>query len=464
MSNVTTAARVTPIAPAEIDDHPNNPRFDIGDVSELAASVAEHGILQPLTVVQRIDPQPGQTPWWLLMGHRRRAAALVAELPMVPCIVRNDLDTIPKQIEAMLEENDHREDLTAIEEAAAYEQLLAFDYTPEQIARVTGRSQSTVVGRLQLLKLSERIRNKVHARELTLADALALVEFSDDAADLKRAELYVGSDQWKWVREDIRRRRAAKAKRPQVIAKLKDKGIKIVKPSVNWEYDTSAKVRPVSQLAKPDGTDYTKPATEHADCPGHVAVVSDMAVVTYGCNKPGTHPKRTRSTGHGQPDPAQEQLEQDLETASRLRVAFMTELAQNLSEAQQRQVLAAEVAERLDGVLRYVDDEDLAFMCALVGIDPPAGELDDEKYETWLDNVLREITGWTVSRLVAVLAAVRVADAESGRGLRYAEVWPWRRGDEKLRAYMEWLQDLGYELSDVERDQLAPPPADAAAS
>lgn len=461
MTTTVATPKITMISLDDIADHPNNPRFKLGDLDELASSIVEHGILQPLTVVQRLDAKKGETPWWLLMGHRRRSAAELAALPVVPCIVRSDLDTIPKQIETMLEENDHREDLTPVEEAAAYEQLLAFDYTPEQIARVTGKSEATVAGRLQLMKLSQSVRDKVHARELTLADAAALVEFSDDAKDLARAELYVGTGNWSWVREDIRRIRAGREKRPKVIAKLKDKGIRIVKPPAAWEYDTSAKIRPVTQLAQPDGTDYSKPATEHAGCEGHVAVVSDMGKITFGCDRPDIHPKRTRTTGH-QPDPASEQLDKDLETASRLRVAFMRSLMeQQATEDLQRRLLVSTVVDLAREVFEYLDEEDFAAACGLLGITPPPDALVEEQYEAWKNALAADLATWQIPNLIGAMACLRVANCEFR--LEYSTAtWSWRHQDEDLVRYIDWLKNLGYEVSDVEREQLEP--AEAVAS
>lgn len=452
---------VIDIDPADIGDHPHNPRFAVGDVSDLAASIAVHGVLQPLTVAAREKPKQGETPWVAIMGHRRRAAAVEAEQSTVPCLVRTDLDTTAKQLEAMLEENDHREDLTPVEEAAAYQQLVAFDYSQDDIARVTGRSVATIRGRLDLMKLSDRIRERVHGHELTLTDAAALVEFADNAADLKRAEEVIGTHQFPWVVADIRRVRAGRDERPKVLAKLKEKGVKVVVAPRNWEYGSDAKIRPVTQLAKPDGSDYTKPAKEHADCPGHVAVVSDLGKVTYGCAKPDTHPKRTRTSGYT-PNPAQVKLEEDLETASRVRVGFMAGvLAGELSTSDQANILAHVVTRELTRILDDLTSEQLLLAADLLGLPAPSQEADRSQFEAFHKDVVASAAKASVPRLVGMLAAAKVLNDEFAYG-DLTGPWAWKNQDDDLLAHMAWLQGLGYKLSDVERELLEP--ADEAAA
>src|SRR6266581_4172034 len=130
-----------------IHPHKANPRHDVGDVTELAASMKAIGVLEPLIVATGAN----DFGFTLIAGHRRLAAAHKAKLKTVPCHVRDDLNTSEKQLEAMLVENLQRINLTAVEEADAYQALLEFpDYTVDKISKTTGRSLKTVKQRLAI--------------------------------------------------------------------------------------------------------------------------------------------------------------------------------------------------------------------------------------------------------------------------------------------------------------------------
>ncbi len=180
-----TTTYLPDVAITTIRPHGANPRRNVGDVAELAASIAAHGLLEPLVVA----PMNGSE-YRLIAGHRRLAAAKHAGLTTVPALLREDLDTPPTQLEAMLVENTQRVDLTPAEEAAAYKQLVAFPgYTPTKAAKATGRSVKTVKSRLAIADLPTATLAKVHAGTMTLGDAEVLVEFAgtDDYDALVRS-------------------------------------------------------------------------------------------------------------------------------------------------------------------------------------------------------------------------------------------------------------------------------------
>jgi ParB family chromosome partitioning protein len=157
--------------------HPKNVRRDVGNVVELANSITEQGILQPLVVA----PDLNGTAYVIIAGHRRHAAAKLANVDALPCVVREDLDTEPKQLVAMLVENTQRTDLTVTEEAEAYQALLEFPgYTVKTVAKATGRSQATVRKRLLLTKLSDQAKGQLDDQTLNVDQALVLVDFAED--------------------------------------------------------------------------------------------------------------------------------------------------------------------------------------------------------------------------------------------------------------------------------------------
>ncbi len=145
-SETQTANNIIYINTNEIDPHPDNPRKDVGDVSELAESIKRDGIRQNLTVI------PYEQGYRCLIGHRRLSAAKLADLKQVPCVIEKSDLTRSEQIAIMLAENMQRVDLTPIEEASSMQLMLDLGDTVENVAEKTGLSKSTVYRRINPLK------------------------------------------------------------------------------------------------------------------------------------------------------------------------------------------------------------------------------------------------------------------------------------------------------------------------
>jgi ParB family chromosome partitioning protein len=145
--------------------------FEESSLEELAASIRQEGILQPLVVRERPRPQGG---FWLIAGERRWRAAQRAGLHQVPVVIREASEA--RAFELALVENLQREDLNPIEEAEAYQHLAdAFAYTQEQIAERVGKDRTTVANALRLLKLPPFVRELVQTGTLSMGHARALL-------------------------------------------------------------------------------------------------------------------------------------------------------------------------------------------------------------------------------------------------------------------------------------------------
>ena len=138
--------------------HPENPRKDLGDVSELAESIKKNGIMQNLTVIaghyeadKLVDG--GYT---LIIGHRRCEAAKVAGLTEVPCRIVENMSE-KEQLSTMLEENMQRSDLTVYEQAQGFQMMLDLGETEDSIAEKTGFSKRTIRRRLNIAKLDQNV-------------------------------------------------------------------------------------------------------------------------------------------------------------------------------------------------------------------------------------------------------------------------------------------------------------------
>jgi ParB family chromosome partitioning protein len=164
--------------------NPNNPRRDFAeeDLADLAASIREHGIIQPVVV----RPQPGKAGMYeLIAGERRWRAAQRAGLVDVPVIVRDVDDKVA--LELAIIENVQRADLNPIEEAAGYQKLMdEYDYTQADLGEVIGKSRSHVANTLRLLKLPVSVQSMVSDGALSAGHARALITATDPEALAQR--------------------------------------------------------------------------------------------------------------------------------------------------------------------------------------------------------------------------------------------------------------------------------------
>lgn len=170
------APRLEELPIDSIVPNPHQPRvhFDEGSLSDLAASIREIGVLQPILV------RPSATGYELLAGERRWRAARRAGLTVIPAVVRptDDLGSV----ERALVENLHRQDLTALEEAAAFQQLIEdFHFTHEQVAQRVGKSRSAVTNTLRLFSLPPSIQHLLADGRLSSGHAKALLGTPDRA-------------------------------------------------------------------------------------------------------------------------------------------------------------------------------------------------------------------------------------------------------------------------------------------
>lgn len=193
-----------------IAPNPEQPRqrFDEAALDELAASIREHGLLQPL-VVTRLVAESGAVSYRLIAGERRLLAARRAGLTRVPVVVR---ETTPRGLlELALVENLQRADLGPLEEAQAYRRLAEeFGLSQEEIARRVGKSRVAVANTLRLLGLPEPIQEGLSSGQISEGHARALLGLPDTASRLQAyAEVTARALSVRQTEELVRRLRAA---------------------------------------------------------------------------------------------------------------------------------------------------------------------------------------------------------------------------------------------------------------
>ena len=238
-------AEITNIACRRLHPHPDTPRKELGDLTELAASIKENGIFQNLTVIpghylnsreyiakcvdEGGDAAAAAAAWtpkavWssedytIIIGHRRAAAAQQAGLFEVPCVVV-EMDE-REQLQTMMIENMQRSDLTTYEQAQGFQLMLDLGDTVEQVASKSGFSQSTIRRRVKLLSLDRDAFRRAELRGATLSDYAELDKI-ESVEDKNKALEALGTQNFRRVMQEVLENQKWEHRKAEWIADLK---------------------------------------------------------------------------------------------------------------------------------------------------------------------------------------------------------------------------------------------------
>lgn len=195
----------------ELEPNRGQPRKEFSEeaMRELADSIAQHGVLQPLLVRPLLSGG-----YQIVAGERRWRASRMAGLATVPALIRELTDSEVMQI--ALIENLQREDLKPLEEAQGYQALMEeFGFTQDEISKSVGKSRPAVTNALRLLNLPEAVRGMLARGDLSAGHARTLLSFKDEAAMLAAAKRVVAEGLS--VRELEKMARKANAEKPEAV-------------------------------------------------------------------------------------------------------------------------------------------------------------------------------------------------------------------------------------------------------
>lgn len=277
--------KLAEVKPGDVHANPLNPRKDLGDLSALAASIKEVGLIQPPIV----SPDANGKGFTLLAGERRTAASVLAGLKAIPVLVVDanaDRDTIIKA----LVENIHREGLTDLEVAQGYQQLLDLGLKESEVAKRVSAKPKAVKDHLAILAAAATSRTRLQERTLTLDEALALMPLEGQADLYEEALKAVGTADFRYEVEQANREVATRAAKEAVKADCEAKGLRF-EPYSTWEWDR------VETLP-------ADVAEKHQTFPCHVVVVNHNNEAEARCTKPASH-----RAGGKAPDETPEQAE-----------------------------------------------------------------------------------------------------------------------------------------------------------
>ena len=217
-----------PLPVDKLHPHPDNPRKELGDLTELADSIKANGIFQNLTVVP-MDAE--YETFTVVIGHRRLAAAKLAGLKEVPCVIAS-MDA-KEQVRTMLLENMQRSDLTVYEQAQGFQMMLDMGDSVEDIAAKSGFSKATVRRRVKMLELDQGTLKEVSERQLSLTDFDELAKIEDvKARNACLAE--IGTANFNQTVTTQLRQQAIKKKLSPIKKQLKSSKAKALKQSDTW--------------------------------------------------------------------------------------------------------------------------------------------------------------------------------------------------------------------------------------
>ena len=215
----------------KIEENENQPRkvFDDEKIEELATSIKENGLIQPI-IVRKYNRN-----YQIIAGERRFRACKLAGLKTIPCVIK-DIDD--KQVDTYaIIENIQRENLSPIEEASAYKTLIdTYNMNQTELANKVGKKQSTIANKLRLLKLSDDVKYALKAKQITERHARAMLSLDEQKQQEVLKEVLKKSLNVKQTETLINKPVKAKEKPKKVTTKI-SKNFKIAMNTINQAID-----------------------------------------------------------------------------------------------------------------------------------------------------------------------------------------------------------------------------------
>lgn len=460
-------AEIVMIPVDKIYPHPDNPRKNIGDVTELAASIKAKGVLQNLTVVpghwmsqaewMEVSARYKENPTeedcqtmnrkWLdtgctvIIGHRRLAAAKLAGLTEVPCVIA---DLSPReQFDTMMVENVQRADLTIYEQAQGFQMMLDMGGTVESVAEQTGFSQTTVRNRLKLMKLDQDKLKQSMEREASLSDYIELDKIEDENTRNKVLEA-IGTTNFRselssaLAKQEIRHKIAGWVELVAPFAEKVDK------------QDTSTMEYCKCFNRYQNGDDFQKPE-DAVEVKYFYRIEKDYGVYLYRERKQGNDPeaerrKREREAEQAEYDRKKAEFEEITDRHHDLRTNFLMEFGASKKKAPNIMIFALQTIVRITSYGFYTDWQLIADMLD-IRMDDEQKKVDPEEYAA----VIKESPEYA---LLVTAYATLSKDSD--------KYWDWQyngnvrcfvhKANDKLDLIYQMLTQLGYEMSDEEKE------------
>lgn len=426
MSNITGILEYIPVE--EIFPHPDNPRKDLGDLTELADSIRQNGIMQNLTVVPR--ESGGYT---VIIGHRRLAAAKLAGLTVVPCAVA-DMDE-KKQLRTMMMENMQRSDLTVYEQAQGFQLMLDLGDSIKEISQNTGFSETTIRSRTKLLELDQEKFRAAQERGATLSDYAELDKVGDPQTKNKLLDV-IGTANFNNELQRAINAEKTEARRAYYIAELSKFAKEYTGDNIWQDFRRVLTYCPASnkvEVVRPDD----------ADTKEYVFEVSSWSVSLYvRKSAEDLAQKEAEETKQAERQRQEEErkkrlaaLEEVSNRARQLRQDFVENVGIRAIRANMKRVVSALVLCAFDSAVELSDDPGGRSFFGIEG-----------------DEATQEAVAQAISAPERPLLKLAYSALECDMGEGYHDFWEGRyEENEYLDLLYDLLQALGYQMSDEEK-------------
>lgn len=416
----------------KLHPHPDNPRKELGDLTELADSIRAKGVFQNLTVV------PFEGDYRIIIGHRRRAASELAGLTHLPCVI---VDMTPKeQVETMLLENMQREDLTPYEQAQGFQMMIDMGDTVDEIVQKTGFSKKTVKRRLKMAELDQSVLREVSARQISMEDFDTLAKI-EDIGQRNECLKNIGTANFAIdVQKKIKKQNIEK-NLPWVKAQIrKAKGNKINRTQTYYGNHTQVgddinihELTEEKQIVPDTGTKKL-----------FYCLDEDTGKLSFYVEKekpaPVRRPQEEIDREKAQTD-ANEKCAELTALCHKLRSEFVKKLS--YGSKNQKEMLYGMVRAILIQGFHYTNVSS-SELFAVLGEERP-WKSDDEKVLT--DRLLEK----PASTYPGIVYAAFCDNDKEGYHTTYKKQWPKHDANSRLDALYAWLTSVGYVMSDEEK-------------
>ena len=421
-----------------IYSHPDNPRKELGDLTELAESIETSGILQNLTVIpwfsvgnrkEICTDESMEDKYTVVIGHRRLAAAKLARLEKVPCVI-SDMD-YKTQVATMLLENMQRSDLTAYEQAQGFQMMLNLGESIKEISEKTGLSESTVRSRTKLLELDQEKLKESASRGATLMDYAELGKIEDIEIRNKVLEK-VGTNDFKWSLNDA----ISKEKRKKTFAEIIEK-LESFAELKTGKHGNLKHIRYFNgygtndEVIKPEDADEVKYFYEVGQ--GYIALYKE----NIETEKVETEAQRQERLKKERKESRRVALKEISERAYKLRNDFIKELSNTKVRKNMETVIEANIYVNSGGYRGGLDYKDVAKIMEI--------EIDKDKEDIEWEDISSHI--WKQPELYLLLTTYHTIDDVNENyynwGLAHCP-------NEDLDYVYEFLKKLGYKMSEEE--------------
>ncbi len=461
---VSNSGQLVYIPIEQLYPHPNNPRKDLGDLSELADSIKAKGILQNLTVVRRERDMTGEEykaaceayragpteegqrtvnrhvakdGYTIIIGHRRHSAAKLAGLRELPCAIV-EMDE-KEQIQTMLLENMQRSDLTVYEQAQGFQMMLDLGSTVEEIAEKSGFSQTTVRRRVKMMKLDQATLKEVSGRQLSLSDFDRLAQV-EDSKTRNKLLADIGTFNFESAVTRAIREEHRKKILPDVKKQIKELGLEAIPDGdrYNGKYDKFKHIN-LDEWKPEDGLgiEETNGVLYHLDHWGCLYFYRKRKKAKLE-KKSKVQIEREKAIAN-----AHAALKEEAAVAFELRQKFVQSLS--VTKTTLPLLLRGAVIGIVASTVLY-KSADRNALIKLYGVDP------DGKWDEVRKGAVGAVTAYKDNDLTptVVYAAFQDSKINSYHG-GYSGDWPKYEENYLLDALYAWLTLMGYEMSDSEK-------------